>query len=81
MIRALISLCAIVLILLLQGCESKKTLNKCEIPQTLLNVPSVDLNRSINTQSETALFMLDLYEAYEKCAINLKSIKRLQNGK
>ncbi|WP_270876950.1 hypothetical protein [Campylobacter sp. CN_NA1] len=69
------------MILLLQGCESKKTLNKCEIPQTLLNVPSVDLNRSINTQSETALFMLDLYEAYEKCAINLKSIKRLQNGK
>ena len=81
MIRALISLCVIALILLLHGCESKKTLNKCEIPQTLLNVPSVDLNRSINTQSETALFMLDLYEAYAKCALNLRSIERLQNGK
>ena len=71
----------IVSALFIQGCESKKIINKCEIPQTLLNVPSIDLNRSINTQTDTALFMLDLYEAYEKCVINLKSIKRLQNGK
>ena len=81
MTRLLISLCVIALILLLQGCEIKKTLNKCEIPQTLLSIPKVDLNRSINTQTETALFMLDLYEAYEKCSLNLKSIQRLQNGK
>ena len=81
MTKLLISLCVIVLALFIQGCESKKTINKCEIPQTLLNIPKVDTNRSINTQSETALFMLDLYEAYAKCALNLKSIRNLQNGK
>lgn len=71
----------IVLALFIQGCECKKQVNRCEIPQTLLNIPKVDLNRSINTQTETALFMLDLYEAYAKCALNLKSIRNLQNGK
>lgn len=71
----------IVSVLSLQGCGQKaQIINKCEIPQSLLQVPQVEI-REIKTQSETALFMLDLYEAYEKCTINLKSIKRLQNGK
>lgn len=72
----------IALILFLQGCESKKQIiNKCEIPQTLLILPMVDTNRTIQTQSDTALFLLDIYEAYEKCVINLKSIRNLQNEK
>ena len=67
----------IALILLLQGCERKtQIINKCEIPQSLLQVPQVEI-REIKTQSETALFLLDIYEAYEKCSLNLQSIKRL----
>lgn len=66
----------IVSVLSLHGCESKKQVNKCEIPQSLLQVPQVEI-REIKTQSETALFLLDIYEAYEKCSLNLQSIKRL----
>lgn len=68
----------IALILSLSGCERKtQIINKCEIPQSLLSIPMIDTEREIKTQSDTALFLLDIYEAYEKCSLNLQSIKRL----
>ena len=63
------------LILCLSGCASAP---KCaKPPQYLLAVPRIDANRTIRNQADAAELMLDLYEAYAKCAINLESIRKL----
>ena len=70
----------IVLILFLQGCGGKKTELQppgIEIPSYFFAEPKIDINREIETQTQTAIFLLDLYEAYEKCTMNLRSIKKL----
>ncbi|WP_297963711.1 hypothetical protein [uncultured Campylobacter sp.] len=63
------------LILCLSGCAS--TPSCASVPQYLLAVPRVDTNRTIASQADAAELMLDLYEAYAKCAINLESIRKL----
>lgn len=71
------------LILFLTGCESKRTEIKpqiIDIPPYLLAIPKVDTNREIKTQTQTAIFLLDIYEAYNKCVLNLKSIKKLSDN-
>nr|DAR24541.1 MAG TPA: hypothetical protein [Caudoviricetes sp.] len=40
-------------------------------------MPRIDANRTIASQADAAELMLDLYEAYAKCAINLESIRKL----
>lgn len=62
------------------GCNQPKIENKIVIPHQLLTPPLIDTSKEPKTDKEIALFMLDIYEAYEKCVINLKSIKRLQDG-
>lgn len=52
---------------------------KNKIPAALLQIPRIDTNRTITQDKEVGLLMLDLFEAYEKCALNLKSIKRLND--
>jgi hypothetical protein len=51
--------------------------NKIVIPKQLLTAPVIDTSKEPKTDKEIALFMLDIYEAYEKCAINLKSISKI----
>lgn len=68
----------IALILCLNGCE-RKIMIKNKIPSALLQIPKIDTNRTITQDKEVGLLMLDLFEAYEKCALNLKSIKRLND--
>lgn len=68
----------IALILCLNGC-GKETVIKNKIPSALLQIPKIDTNRTITQDKEVGLLMLDLFEAYEKCALNLKSIKRLND--
>lgn len=68
----------IVWILLIQGCEQKTKIIKKSIPKTLFLAPSIEA-RNVQTQEQTALFMLDIFEAYEKCVINLQTIERLYN--
>lgn len=62
----------------LNGC-GKETVIKNKIPAALLQIPKIDTNRTITQDKEAGLLMLDLFEAYEKCALNLKSIKRLND--
>ena len=70
------------MILFSTGCESKKVEIKpqvIDIPPYLLAIPQVDTEREIKTQTQTAIFLLDLYEAYSKCTLNLRSIKKLND--
>ena len=60
----------------LQGCENKTPQNSV-IPQSLLVAPTIAVDKEPKTEQEIALFMLDIYEAYEKCAINLRSVKKI----
>ncbi|WP_033916232.1 hypothetical protein [Campylobacter sputorum] len=52
---------------------------RLSIPPDLLIIPNVDTNRTIKTNADISLFMLDLFEGYEKCRVNLESIKRLND--
>ena len=67
----------------LVGCSNKPeiiTKVKIEyitIPENYFHLSQIDLNRSIITNKDASLFMLDLYEAYEECVINLEAIKEL----
>ena len=64
----------------LVGCSAKKEIvYKCEIPNSLLEVPKFSVNRELNSQKDYAILMLDIYGAYEKCALNLQSIKRISD--
>ena len=68
----------IALALFIAGCESKKSAqNKPAIPNALLNAPKIAVEKEPKTDKEIAIFMLDLFEAYEKCALNLRSIKKI----
>lgn len=69
--------------LFLNGCESKKQTEivKVKIPNYLLQVPYVDTNRSIKSDVDISLFMIDLYDGYKQCVINLESIKRINDDK
>lgn len=63
------------------GCSSKIetiTAFKCDIPQKLLIAPKIE-KRAVNSQTETAILLLDTFEAYEKCKLNLNSIKAIIN--
>lgn len=64
----------------LVGCSAKKEIiYKCEIPNALLEVPKFSIDRELNSQKDYAILMLDIYGAYEKCTMNLKSIKRISD--
>ena len=65
----------------LTGCESKKQVEivRRKIPPSLLEIPYVDTNRSVKTDAEIGLFMLDLFEGYGKCVIQLEKIKRIND--
>lgn len=64
----------------LVGCSAKKEIiNKCEIPNSLLEVPKFSTDRELNSQKDYAILLLDIYGAYEKCTMNLKSIKRISD--
>ena len=63
----------------LAGCSTKNTPTpKCEIPEALLIVPKFSVGE-LKSQSDYAILMLDIYGAYEKCALNLQSIKRIND--
>ena len=47
------------------------------IPEAYFNLSEIDTNRSIITNRDVSLFMLDLYKAYNECKINLESIKEM----
>ena len=47
------------------------------IPEAYFNLSKIDTNRSIITNRDVSLFMLDLYKAYNECKINLESIKEI----
>ena len=64
-------------VIFLIGCSQPKVENKIVIPNQLLTAPAIDTSKEPKTDKEIALFMLDIYEAYEKCAINLKSVKKI----
>ncbi|CUU71048.1 Uncharacterised protein [Campylobacter hyointestinalis subsp. hyointestinalis] len=49
---------------------------KPKIPNELLEVPQIDINRTFETNTDISIFMLDVYEAYEKCKINLKGVSK-----
>ena len=63
------------------GCSKKAetiTIYKCEIPQNLF-IAKKKKKRAVNSQTETAILLLDTFEAYEKCKLNLNSIKAIIN--
>lgn len=47
-------------------------------PAYLFETPKIDSNRTLESDADLALFMLDIYTAYEKCVINLNTLKRLE---
>ena len=47
------------------------------VPSSLLVAPKIEVSKEPKSEQEIALFMLDIYEAYEKCAINLRSVKKI----
>lgn len=65
------------LALFIQGCESKTPQNSVVVPSSLLVAPKIEVSKEPKSEQEIALFMLDIYEAYEKCAINLRSVKKI----
>lgn len=74
----------ILLGIFLAGCESTKVVTKVEtkvirIPDAYFQVEPIDLNRTIDTSKDASLFMIDLYNSYKECIINLESIKEI-NG-
>ncbi|WP_257721055.1 hypothetical protein [Campylobacter iguaniorum] len=40
-------------------------------------MPNIDTNRTLKSNSDISVFMLDVFEAYEKCKINLMEIKKI----
>ena len=79
--KRLTKILPIVLIISCFGCSKKAetiTIYKCDIPQKLLIAPKID-KRAVNSQTETAILLLDTFEAYEKCKLNLNSIKAIIN--
>lgn len=79
--RKLMIISQIVLTISFCGCSKKAetiTAFKCEIPQKLLIAPKIE-KRAVNSQTETAILLLDTFEAYEKCKLNLNSIKAIIN--
>ena len=70
--RKLTKILLIALIISCFGCSKKAetiTIYKCEIPQKLLIAPKI----------EKRAVLLDTFEAYEKCKLNLNSIKAIIN--
>ncbi len=66
------------MILSINGCAQKQIdSGKVVVPKQLFWIPPVSVEQKPQTQDEVALFMLDLFEAYEKCAINIKSIEKI----
>lgn len=79
--KRLTKILLIALIIFFCGCSNKTetiTAFKCDIPQKLLIAPKIE-KRAVNSQTETAILLLDTFEAYEKCKLNLKSIKAIIN--
>lgn len=79
--KRLTKILLIALIISFCGCSSKIetiTAFKCDIPQKLLIAPKIE-KRAVNSQTETAILLLDTFEAYEKCKLNLNSIKAIIN--
>lgn len=70
----------------LVGCSNKPEIitkvkiERITIPDNYFHLSPIDLNRSIKTNKDASLFMLDLYGAYEECVIHLDSIKELNQG-
>ena len=80
--KILIKISMIALIIFLTGCNSKKEIDyqKCyytEIPSYLFELPKIN-KREVTTQTDTAIFMLDIFENYKKCISNLNSIKKIE---
>lgn len=79
--KRLTKILPIALIIFFCGCSKKVetiTAFKCDIPQKLLIAPKIE-KRAVNSQTETAILLLDTFEAYEKCKLNLNSIKVIIN--
>lgn len=69
----------IVLTLLVQGCAKKQieyVYVKPEIPKQFLEKETIKI-RTVKTQSEAAVLILDLYEGLEKCNLKLEKIKAI----
>lgn len=75
----------VLLMIFLIGCSSKpQVITKIEtklitIPNNYFLLTPIDTNRTIITNKDASLFMIDLYNGYTECLINLKAIKEL-NG-
>lgn len=66
----------------LTACSSKTAtitkVEKIKVPDILLEIPRIEY-RSVSSQNDAGALLLDVYEAYEKCIINLEGIKAFQN--
>lgn len=73
---AIISLCFI-------GCANKNEIEyikrDCSLPSNLLTTIKLDTKIDENNEKEIALFMLNLYEAYKRCYININAIKEIND--
>lgn len=67
---------SMLVILSLQGCTRKTQIVKQKIPQVLLVVPTIE-PREIKTNKDASIFMLDIYNAYEKCVLQLEAIREV----
>lgn len=51
---------------------------KIKVPDILLEIPQIQY-RSVSSQNDAGVLLLDVYEAYDKCTINLRDIKAFQD--
>ncbi|MDA3046703.1 hypothetical protein OFO10_05980 [Campylobacter sp. VBCF_06 NA8] len=62
----------------INGCASRQiNEGKVVVPKQLFWIEPVRVQSEPKSQDEIALFMLDLFEAYEKCALNLRSVEKI----
>lgn len=67
------------LIIFCSGCASKTKIIPLKIGDELLQIPKIDTNRTVNSELEASEFMIDIFGAYQKCILNLKTIKELNS--
>lgn len=51
---------------------------KLQIPKSLLIAPPLNISK-VKTQKDAGLMIIDLYEAYAKCILQLESIERIND--
>lgn len=62
----------------LAGCGTKSPSPAADIPEYLLEPPEVPF-REVKTQNDVGLLLIDLQAGYEKCTLQLKTIKEISD--